>query len=384
MSNTPKHHKSFNPVRLTADEIDAFVEKYEAKAAEAAALCGYEGKPPTPDNRLPKANCLSYQHPAYKPSGAGKVCIVCDKQKSTSGFNRSKYHEDSHTEICRACTVKYEDFMAQNETSQARKRRIDKQVKKEARDIARKIRNTARFLTPEHKAKVAGNEAALRELAQRKLAKDHLLPFIQRFNDKYEAGWVHRAICKRLERFSREVAAKKSPRLMIFMPPRAGKSEIASKTFPAWHLGHHPDHEIIASSYAVSLPMGFSRKIKDIVATPSYRRVFSETKLNPNAQAAEAWLTTEGGGYVAAGVGSGITGKGAHIGVIDDPVKDAEEADSETQREKVWDWYSSTFYTRLAGGFGIAAGKGLGLVFIDVLHSTCSGRRDSGHSDALA
>lgn len=350
----------FEPIKLSAEEIEAFKARYEAKKAEAAECRAYDGKPPTPENRVLKEDCLSYKHPKYDPEMQGKVCIVCDTQKPTNSFNRSKYHQDSYTEICRACTIRYEDFMAAGETSAARDRRIQKQVKAEARVLAKKRIQNQKNRTPDSPAsrqrrKRAGNEAALRELAQRKLAHAHLLPFIQRFNDKYEAGWVHRAICKRLEQFSRDVAAQKSPRLMIFMPPRAGKSEIASKTFPAWHLGHHPDHEIIAASYAVSLPMGFSRKIKDLIATPSYQSVFKETKLNPNAQAAEAWLTTAGGGYVAAGVGSGITGKGAHVGVIDDPIKDAEEADSEMQREKVWDWYSSTFYTRLAPGGGVLA-----------------------------
>lgn len=339
---------------LTEEELkkrEEFAEHYRTKQAEADAVRTYKGQKPSPTDRLPKDRCLSYKHPKYDPKKGGKVCIVCDTQKTTPNFNRSRYHEDSYSEICRSCTVRFEDFTRDTESATVRKRRVDKQVKREARDLAKQRAASRKNMSANNDSK--RSEAVIRELAQRKLAKDHLLPFIQRFNEKYTAGWVHRAICKRLEKFSRDVAAQKSPRLMIFMPPRAGKSEIASKTFPAWHLGHYPDHEIIASSYAVSLPMGFSRKIKDLIATKSYRQIFPEAALNPNAQAAEAWLTTRGGGYVAAGVGSGITGKGAHVGVIDDPVKDAEEADSETQREKVWDWYSSTFYTRLAPGGGI-------------------------------
>ncbi len=167
------------------------------------------------------------------------------------------------------------------------------------------------------------------------------------------AGWVHEDICRRLERFSDAVEAGLSPRLMLLMPPRHGKSEIASKTFPAWHLGRFPDHEIIACSYNVGLAMGFSRKVQQLLDDPAYHTVF-DARLNPNHRAAEEWnIHGRLGGYVAAGVGGGITGKGAHVLIIDDPIKNAEEADSADIREKLWDWYGSTAYTRLAPGAGV-------------------------------
>ena len=150
------------------------------------------------------------------------------------------------------------------------------------------------------------------ELAARILAKRRLIPFTQRINPRYDAGWVHHDIARRLERFSREVAEGKSPRLMILMPPRHGKSELASRMFPAWHLGHYPDHEIIACSYNVSLAMSFSRKVKEVFNDPAYQSVFT-TRLHPDFQANEEWgILGTRGGYVAAGVGGGITGKGAH------------------------------------------------------------------------
>ena len=193
---------------------------------------------------------------------------------------------------------------------------------------------------------------AEREIASRILSRRKLLPFIERMNPKYLAGWVHKDICERLERFSKDVAAGLSPRLMLLMPPRHGKSEIASKMFPPWHLGNHPDHEFIACSYNVSLAMGFSKKIKAIMDDPVYQTVF-ETRLDPENRSSEEWgVHQNSGGYVAAGVGGGITGKGAHILVIDDPIKNAEEADSADVREKLWEWYTSTAYSRLAPGGG--------------------------------
>ena len=130
-------------------------------------------------------------------------------------------------------------------------------------------------------------------------------------------------------------------------------SEIASKTFPAWHLGNFPDHEIIACSYNISLAMGFSKKIKALFDDPAYQSVF-DARLHPDNRSTEEWsIHNHSGGYVAAGVGGGITGKGAHILIIDDPIKNAEEADSATTRESLWDWYGSTAYTRLAPGAGV-------------------------------
>ena len=196
--------------------------------------------------------------------------------------------------------------------------------------------------------------AVQRELASRVLSRRRLMPFIQRMNPKYLAGWVHDDICRRLERFSEAVAEGKSPRLMLLMPPRHGKSEIASKNFPAWHLGRYPDHEFIACSYNLSLAMGFSRKVKQLIDDPAYQSVFTDTRLDPNNSSTEEWgVHNHRGGYVAAGIGGPITGKGAHVLVIDDPVKNAEEADSADGREKTWEWYLSTAYSRLAPGGGV-------------------------------
>lgn len=195
--------------------------------------------------------------------------------------------------------------------------------------------------------------AVNKELAERILSRRRLIPFTTRINPRYSAGWVHRDIARRLERFSDAVEKGLSPRLMLLMPPRHGKSELASRMFPAWHLGRYPDHEIIACSYNVSLAMSFSRKVKEVLTDPSYQTVF-DTRLHADFQANEEWgIAGHRGGYVAAGVGGGITGKGAHVLLIDDPIKNAEEADSADVREKLWDWYGSTAYTRLAPGAGV-------------------------------
>lgn len=191
------------------------------------------------------------------------------------------------------------------------------------------------------------------ELAARELCRRRLLPFIQRFRPKYVAGWVHADICRRIERFVEQVEKGLSPRLLLMMPPRSGKSEISSRHTPAWVLGKHPDWEIIAGSHTSSLALSFSRYLRDVMRDPAYAAVFPNALLDPSSQSVENWNLTKGGGYLAAGVGTGITGRGAHILLLDDLVKDMEAADSLTIRDNTWEWYLSTAYTRLAPGGGV-------------------------------
>jgi predicted phage terminase large subunit-like protein len=192
-----------------------------------------------------------------------------------------------------------------------------------------------------------------RELAMRELAARKLIAFVVRNQSDYLPGWVHKDIAARLEQFLKDVVDKKSPRLMLQLPPRSGKSRLASHFFPAWAIGNHPWLEVIACSYAASLAMEFSKSVRELLRSAEYAAVFPEAKLHPDEQNAEGWKTTGGGGYLPAGVGGPITGRGSHILIIDDPVKNAEEADSQTDREAKKAWYQSTAYTRLAPGGGV-------------------------------
>jgi phage terminase large subunit-like protein len=196
-------------------------------------------------------------------------------------------------------------------------------------------------------------ELIARELQRREMAKRRLVYFTTTFIPNYRPGWVHQDICRRLERFMHQVEAGMSPRLMIAMPPRAGKSALASDSLPSWMLGHHPDWSIIATSYAQSLPIGFSRAIRDRLKDPAYQAIFPGTKIRPDAQGVELWKTTAGGGYMAAGVGVGITGFGGNVLIADDLIKDQAEASSEVVRESTYQWYQSVLRTRLAPGGGI-------------------------------
>lgn len=186
---------------------------------------------------------------------------------------------------------------------------------------------------------------AASELIARLDGTDHLVNFTEYTLPTYTPAAHHRLIAKRLE----AVEHGEIDRLMIFMPPRHGKSELASRRFPAWCLGRNPNKSFIAASYNSDLANDFGREVRNIVNSPEYGAIF-DTTLAQDSKAANRWHTNNGGAYVAAGVGTAVTGRGADILLIDDPVKDREEADSELRRQRVWEWYTSTAYTRLAPG----------------------------------
>ena len=204
---------------------------------------------------------------------------------------------------------------------------------------------------------------AQRELNRRR-AQTSLAEFILYTYDGYQMGWFHREVCEVLDRFLADVIAKKSPRLIITAPPRSGKSEITSRRFPAYLLGRYPDLEVIACSYTAELAESMNRDLQRVIDSPEFHDVFPQTCLQGSAFAPvseiNATRTTSyfeivnhKGKYRSTGVGGSITGMGAHVLIIDDPVKDRESANSETVRTKTWDWYTSTAYTRLAPGGGV-------------------------------
>lgn len=185
-------------------------------------------------------------------------------------------------------------------------------------------------------------EWAARELIRRKRAREGLISFTRYTFPVYQPAPHHTLIAEKLEAVERG----EIKRLRIHMPPRHGKSELASKRFPAFFMGRNPKRHMIAASYNSDLAADFGREVRNIVASKRYQAVFNTT-LAEDSSAANRWHTQDGGMYAAAGVGTATTGRGAHVFLIDDPFKDREEADSENQREKVWRWYTSTAYTRL-------------------------------------
>jgi predicted phage terminase large subunit-like protein len=204
---------------------------------------------------------------------------------------------------------------------------------------------------PEKTASIAAQ--ARKELADRELARRDLLHFVKKMMPTYSPGWVHIEIAEALMAFYTQVEMGLSPRLAIFMPPRHGKSQLASIMFPAWALGKNPALEVVMASYAANLSIEMSKKSRELLRDPDYSRIFPDTKLHKDMAGVDAWKTTNLGGYTAVGVDGGLTGKGAHILIIDDPLSNRAEAESEATRRNNWDWYTSTAYTRLHPGGGV-------------------------------
>ena len=139
-------------------------------------------------------------------------------------------------------------------------------------------------------------------------------------------------------------------RLAIFMPPGSAKSTYTSALFPPWYLAQNPDKSVIAASHTAELAERWGRRVRNLVAEHGPRLGFAIAADN---QAAGRWGTDRGGEYYAAGVGGSITGRRADLAVIDDPVRSREDAESETVREKVWDWYRADLITRLKPGAAV-------------------------------
>jgi hypothetical protein len=146
---------------------------------------------------------------------------------------------------------------------------------------------------------------------------------------------------------SRRVAAavrRGDGRVIVCLPPRHGKSELVSHWTPTWFLDLQPERRVILASYAHELAASFGRRVRNTIeAQPARLRV----RVAEDSRAADRFTTLHGGGLLAAGVGGGITGFGAHVLVLDDVVKDAEAAGSATQRAAVWQWYASVARPRL-------------------------------------
>lgn len=201
-------------------------------------------------------------------------------------------------------------------------------------------------------------EAARIILGRRETARNDLLAYTQFLKPEYKAGWVHQqisnvlmdALNKRPWVDTKGYEHPVTDRVIIDVPPRHGKSELASRKLPGFFLGRQPKKEIIAASYAAELATDFGRDVRNAIDSPAYRALFPEVALATDSQAKNKWHTQDGGVYLSTGVGGACTGMGAHVLLIDDPVKNRAEAESVTTREAIWNWYRSTAYTRLMPG----------------------------------
>lgn len=144
----------------------------------------------------------------------------------------------------------------------------------------------------------------------------------------------------------RKLAIGEIKRLIVTMPPRHGKSELVSKTFPAWYLGHFPDHRVILTSYEAEFAASWGYKAREIME--QHGADTFGLRVRQDSRAKNRWnIEGHSGGMITAGVGGAVTGWGADLLIADDPVKNSEQAFSDVYREKTWDWWRSTAFTRL-------------------------------------
>lgn len=189
-------------------------------------------------------------------------------------------------------------------------------------------------------------------------ARKHLVDFEIATNPNYKVNWHHDIIGKELEHI--EFFGDRDYKILVLsVPPRHGKSLQCSIDFPAWFLGRNPSNEIIIASYSADLAQDFGGKTREKVDGQEFRTIFPEIRIRADEKAKGKWGTMipdpsqqngwkiAGGSYTAVGVGGPITGRGANILLIDDPIKNREEAESEVVRDKIWDWFTSTAFTRL-------------------------------------
>lgn len=186
----------------------------------------------------------------------------------------------------------------------------------------------------------------------RTAARKEFINYCEVIDEKYQANWHHEVIADILQKALGRVLKGEDVRIILEVPPRHGKSDETTIKFPSWVLGEHPSIPVIVSSYSADLAEDFGQKTRDLMNSQSYQDIFS-TRLREDTKSKGRWLTQSDGGYTAVGVGGAITGRGFKIGIIDDPYKNREEADSDTIRAKVWNWWTSTFYTRQEGATAI-------------------------------
>jgi predicted phage terminase large subunit-like protein len=186
-----------------------------------------------------------------------------------------------------------------------------------------------------------------------RMSRDELLAFILFIRQGYKVNWHHRELCSRLSLLKHQ----KRQRIMIFLPPQTGKSEIVSRSLPAWLLGNDPCLRIILSSYSAELATSFNRDSQKIMLGEEYKKIFPQTSLNSKRtvtghqykRTSNYFETVGMGGYLySVGVGGSTTGKAADVFIIDDPFKDLKQAYSVTTRAGVVDWYNSVAQTRLS------------------------------------
>lgn len=193
-------------------------------------------------------------------------------------------------------------------------------------------------MTMDEQLEVMRAVEALVEADMVRQASSSFIPFVRQNWPKFREG----AHIKRMASEFEAIASGSRRRLIINMPPRHSKSELGSVFFPAWFMGKYPDKKIMIATHTVQLAQSFGRKIRDLISSPIYQRIFPAVSLSEDTRARGLWMTNSGGEFFAAGVGSNIAGRGADLLIMDDLYSEQDALDGEHNPEvweRVWQWY---------------------------------------------
>ena len=193
-------------------------------------------------------------------------------------------------------------------------------------------------LSLDEKKELLGLLDELEDAKAREKCADEYMAFVKEVWSAFIEGPHHKIMADAFER----VARGELKRLIINMPPRHTKSEFASYLLPAWFLGNQPEKKIIQTAHTAELAVGFGRKVRNLVNSKDYKKVFPNVSLQSDSKAAGRWNTNKGGEYFAIGVGGAVTGKGADLLIIDDPHSEQEGASADINVfNRTYEWYTS-------------------------------------------
>ena len=219
--------------------------------------------------------------------------------------------------------------------------------------------------TPQEQAEIYKIVDELTIRKQAEASYNDLIAFCCAMQPDYKVGKHHRILANLLmdiergKTYAKEdkdtLSFQTSPnaregkdRVCVNMPPRHGKSQLASVMFPAWFLGRNPDKKVMMVSHTTDLAETVGRKVRNLIATPEYQSVFPNVQLAVDSKSAGRWDTNQGGEYYACGVGSSIAGRGAHLLIIDDPHSEQDVLNGNFGVfEKAYEWFTYGARTRL-------------------------------------
>lgn len=202
-------------------------------------------------------------------------------------------------------------------------------------------------LSPEEMVELLTMLDELENRQRMQAAQQDFLAFIAMLDPKYKFG----AHLKRLGYLLMDTETGAKDRVAVSMAPRFGKSQMISIYYPAWYLGKNPAHKVIVASHTADLAIDMARKVRNLMQTAEYQRIFPGVAIAADAKAAGKWNTSKGGEFYAVGVGGALAGRGGDLAIIDDPISEQDIKNGNFDSlDTVYEWFRAGLRTRLMPG----------------------------------